>query len=213
MATGVEVVSAPSDGHPAARTAPRLPARHRDAGPKQTPVAYWDAGDVVFQGRLGPLWDLVRTYPDRLLVTREQVPFLPNPGVRRWVDSILDPDARRRAMDLFTGRPVLNGGFAAGTARVMTRYFREAERLRNSTALRGSSDWGDQTALNLYCRSNPQAWHEIAMGWNFCLVGLGPEDYRSAPTVGPSGSTASRSTLFTAMTATLKGWDLVHLTA
>jgi hypothetical protein len=43
-------------------------------------------------------------------------------------------------MDLFSGRPVLNSGFAAGTARVMARYLREAERLRDSSALRVSSD-------------------------------------------------------------------------
>jgi hypothetical protein len=175
--SGVEVVSAPRDGHPAVR-------RLRDfqgvvaRWPKDTPVAYWDAGDVLFQGRLGPLWDLVRTYPDQLLATREHVAFLPNPGPRHWVESIWDSDARKRAMDLFSDRPVMNSGFAAGTARAMLRYFREAERLRNSPALLGSSDWGDQTVLNLYYRSNHSACREIATGWNFCLVGLGSRDFR-----------------------------------
>jgi hypothetical protein len=210
--TGVEVVSAPNDGHPAVR-------KLRDfqgvvaRWPKETPVAYWDAGDVVFQGRLGPLWDLVRTYPDQLLATREQVPFLPNPGVRRWVESIWDPDARKRAMDLFTDRPVLNGGFAAGTARVMLRYLREAERLRDSTALRGSSDWGDQTVLNLYCRSNPQAWREIATGWNFCLVGLGPKDYRVHPNGRTERLDGEPLHVVHGNNGTLKAWNLVHLTA
>ena len=169
----VEVVAARNDGHPAVR---RLRDFHSVVSrwPEDTPVAYWDAGDVVFQGRLDLLWNLVRTYPDRLLTTREQVPFLPNLVVRSWVDSIRDPQARARAMELFAPCPVQNSGFAAGTARVMARYLREAERLRNSPALLGSTDWGDQTVLNLYCRSNPEHWREIPTGWNFCLVGLGP---------------------------------------
>ena len=174
---GVELVAARNDGNPAAR-------RLRDfqsvvaRWPEDTPVAYWDAGDVIFQASLGPLWDLVRACPDRLLTAREQVSFLPNPVVRGWVESIWDPQARARAIELFANRPVMNGGFAAGTARVMARYLREAERLRDSTDLRGSTDWGDQTVLNLYCRSNPSCWREIATGWNFCLVGLGPSDFR-----------------------------------
>ena len=179
-ARGVTVVSAPNDGHPSLR-------RLRDfqgilaRWPEDTPVACWDAGDVIFQGRLAPLWDLVRAHPGQLLTTREQVVFLESPVVRGWVESIQDPDARKRAMGLFTGRPVLNGGFAAGTARVMLKYLREADHLRHSTALRGSTDWGDQTALNLYCHSHPQAWREIPTGWNYCLVGLGPSDFRVRP--------------------------------
>jgi len=211
-ALGVEVVSAPHDGHPAAR-------RLRDfqgvvaRWPEDTPVAYWDAGDVVFQGYLRPLWDLVRTYPDQLLTTREQIPYCQNPGIRHWVDLIWDPDARRWAMDLFTDHPVLNSGFAAGTARVMARYLREAERLRNSTALRGSSDWGDQTALNLYCRSNPQAWREIATGWSFCLVGLGPRDFRVHPDGRTERLDGEPLHVVHGNDRTLKAWDLIHLTA
>ena len=29
--------------------------------PPAMPVAYWDAGDVIFQSRLEPLWELVRS--------------------------------------------------------------------------------------------------------------------------------------------------------
>ncbi len=42
----------------------------------------------MFQGYLGPLWDLVRTYPNQLLTTREQIPYCQNPGIRHCVDSI-----------------------------------------------------------------------------------------------------------------------------
>jgi hypothetical protein len=177
---GVEVVPAPDGGHPAAR---RLEDFHRvvTRWPEGTPVAYWDAGDVRFQARLGPLWDLVRAHPDRLLTTRERPPFAPAPGVRGWVDSIRDDALRHRALALLDGRPVLNGGFAAGTAAVLARYLREAERLRRLIVRHGSTDTMDQTALNLYCRSRPDAWREVPTGWNFCLVGLGPADFRVRP--------------------------------
>ena len=60
-------------------------------------------------------------------------------------------------MALLKGRHTLNSGFAAGTAGTMLRYLKEADRLLNSPALWGTSDWGDQTAMNLYCRRNPDA--------------------------------------------------------
>src|SRR5260221_8222051 len=34
--------------------------------PPATPVAYWDAADVVFQASLQPLWEMVRANPDKL---------------------------------------------------------------------------------------------------------------------------------------------------
>ena len=177
---GVEVVSPRVDGHPA-----KLRLRDFQAvverWPEETPVAYWDAGDVLFQDRLGPLWDLTRTQPDRLLVTRECFDYHESPVCTGWVETIRDPESRRQALELLDGRPILNGGFAAGTARVFLRYLREAHRFQSDRELLGSSDWGDQTAMNLYCYSHPDAWLEIPRGWNYCLVGLGPKDYRVHP--------------------------------
>ena len=174
---GVEVVSPPFDGHPA-----KLRLRDFQAvverWPENTPVAYWDAGDVLFQDRLGPLWDLARVQPDRLLVTRECFEYHQSPVCTGWVQTIRDPESRQRALELLDGRPILNGGFAAGTAQAFLRYLREAHRYQNNPELLGSSDWGDQTAMNLYCYGHPDAWLEIPRGWNYCLVGLGPEDYR-----------------------------------
>ena len=85
--------------------------------PEDTPVAYWDAGDVLFQGRLGPLWDLVRANPDRLLVMREPVGIGESPVIVPWTDHILDPGVRREMRDLLAAKPFINAGFAAGTAR------------------------------------------------------------------------------------------------
>jgi hypothetical protein len=174
---GMEVVGSTGAGHPAQR-------RLRDFAdiiarwPGDTPVAYWDAGDVIFQDAIKPLWDLVRASRDRLLVARELFEFHQSALVTAWVESIRDPEARRRALELLMPRPVLNSGFAAGTARALLRYLREADRLRHSHALRGSTDWGDQTALNLFCATNPEAWCEVPRSWNYCLVGLGRGDYR-----------------------------------
>jgi hypothetical protein len=168
---GVEIVARPSLGEsPAAR-------RIHDfqdviaRWPGNTPVAYWDAGDVLFQARLQPLWDLVSGDPDRLLVVREPVTFDDIDVVRSWVGSVQDLEARRRILDLFSANPVINAGFAAGTARALLHYFREAVLIRASNDLRGSTDWGDQTAMNYYCHTNPDAWSEIPVGWNFCLYG------------------------------------------
>jgi hypothetical protein len=137
--------------------------------PEATPAAYWDAGDVIFQSRLATLWTLVRSRPGKLLAVREPVSFPHNPAVRAWTQSIHDPQARRRAFTLLSSRPFLNSGFAAGTAQTLLAYFREADRLIHSPDLRGSTDWGDQTALNLYCHSHPERWHEVDQGWNYCV--------------------------------------------
>jgi hypothetical protein len=139
--------------------------------PAETPVAYWDAGDVVFQGRLEGLWEQVREHPHRLLAVAEPSRHPENGAVARWTLSITNRLARERAFDLLSRCSILNGGFAAGTARVLLRYFRAAEALLCSPALLGSSDWGDQTALNLFCHSNPTEWREIDDCWNYCLFG------------------------------------------
>ena len=190
---GVLVVDALNDGHPARR-------RVRDfqqvvaRWPAEAPVAYWDAGDVVFQDRIAPLWDLVRANPERLLAVTEVAPYRDGTLNWSWVETIQDLEARARAMALLKGRHTLNSGFAAGTAGTMLRYLKEADRLLNSPALWGTSDWGDQTAMNLYCRRNPDAWLEIPRGWNYSLSGLGPRDYRVSPDGRTQRSTASHFT-------------------
>jgi hypothetical protein len=141
--------------------------------PDTTPVAYWDAADVVFQTSLSALWDKVKANPDRLLAVREPISFSANLATNGWTRSIRDATARREALELFRERPVLNSGFAAGTAQAMLKYFRDAAASWESPALAGSTDWGDQTGLNLYCHTHPERWLEIDEGWNYCLAGRG----------------------------------------
>jgi hypothetical protein len=167
----VEIVSLPLGDESVPRQRLRDFAALAQKLPAQTPLAYWDAGDVRFQARLGGLWDLVRAHPRQLLAAREPFHHPENASVARWTLSVNDPAARQRAFDLLTSRPCLNAGFAAGTADVLARYGQAAYGLLHSRALRGSTDWGDQTALNLYCHSDPEAWHEVEQCWNYCLCG------------------------------------------
>ncbi len=208
----VEVVIVPADEHASRQ-------RLRDFGnviadwPEETSVAYWDAGDVVFQGPLSPLWDLVRAHSDRLLVAREVATGADNTVGRGWVATIRNPEARQRAMDFFMTRPILNGGFAAGTVRAMSRYLKGADDLLRSEALYGSTDWGDQTAMNLFCHTNPDAWLEVSSAWNYVLPGRSSRDYRVTP--GGSIERLDGEPVLVAHGAggTLRRWDLVHLTA
>jgi hypothetical protein len=141
--------------------------------PAATPTAYWDAGDVVFQASLQPLWDKVRAHPNKLLTVREPLPYSMNPVARDWTLSIRDPSARRVALELLAQRPVLNAGFAAGTAETLLNYLRTAAPMWDAPALAGSTDWGDQTGLNLFCHTRPEDWIEADEGWNYCLAGRG----------------------------------------
>jgi hypothetical protein len=175
---GVTVIAIPHDGIcPALR---RLSDFQRVVAgwPADTPVAYWDAGDIRFQGQLGALWNLVDARPDVLLITAEPKSYPDNPVIRPWSDWIIDPSARARAFELMSNHVFLNSGFAAGTASALLSYFREGDRLLNSPALRGVDYWGDQVALNMYCHSNPGCWETIEPGWNYTLAGRESDEYR-----------------------------------
>jgi len=139
--------------------------------PPGSMVAYWDAGDVIFQDRLDELWRLVRANPDKLLVAAEPFGHPENTAVAEWTLSIGNPQARKWAFDLLAPRPFLNGGFAAGTASIMLQYLQGANELLHSVALRGTADWGDQTAMNLYCHSDPNRFLAVEDRWNYCLCG------------------------------------------
>jgi hypothetical protein len=175
---GVEVVAIANNG-----VCPAL-RRLRDfddivgGWPDDTPVAYYDAGDVLFQGRLEALWRQVRADPERLLVAAEPLSYPENPVIKTWSDYIRDPAARRRAFDIMSSHVFLNSGFAAGTSRSLSRYMREGDRLLNSNALHGVGAWGDQPALNLFCHSHPHAWKATSRAWNYTLAGRDRRDYR-----------------------------------
>src|SRR5262249_27321549 len=122
-----------------------------------------------------------RRHPDWLLAVREPTGHPDNPAVAAWTLSIADPRARDRAYGLLTARPFLNSGFAGGTARALSAYLREAVRMLGSADLRGTTDGGDQTALNLYCHRHPGAWLEVEEGWNYCTHGRRPGEMAVRP--------------------------------
>lgn len=166
---GVDVVAMPENGQmPPVRRLSDFGQIVATLDP-MTPVAYWDASDVLFQGSLDPLWRLVRQHSDKLLAVREPRGYPGNAAIVGWTHSIRSPDMRRRAFELFSTRPFLNSGFGAGTAAAMKTYFETAAALRTSEQLRGTTDWGDQTAMNLYCHSDNSRWQEISECWNYCV--------------------------------------------
>ncbi len=178
---GVEVVSLPNNGtSPALRRLRDFPLA-LDGLPDDTPVAFWDAGDVLFQGPLGPLWDLVRAHPGKLLASREPLSHPETFVVEEWIGYIRDLEARARVFAIMGANPFLNSGFAAGTASAMRRYLREGDALLHSNELDGVIHWGDQVAMNVYCHTQPEVWQEIDEGWNYCLALRPPEQFRISP--------------------------------
>lgn len=142
-----------------------------------TPLAYWDAADVFFQAKLDKLWEQVRDNPDKLLAVEEPKTQFMSQVVAFWTRTIRDPGARRRAFELLSARPFLNSGFAAGTPRSLVPYLEEATNMLSSFTLEGSTDWGDQTAFNLYCHTHPERWKQIEEGWNYCLYSRDPSEF------------------------------------
>ena len=156
--------------------------------PSETPVAYWDTSDVIFQGDLNPLWQLTKEYSDKILAVREPLGFPHNQAIFGWSRTIANPASRRQVFQMLSQNPFLNSGFAAGTAKSLKAYFDHAPELRR-TILRGTSDWGDQTALNVYCHQDPDRWQEIPEGWNYCVH----DRPRREVYVQPDGRVVSRS--------------------
>ncbi len=142
-----------------------------------TPVAYWDGGDIFFQSRVQPLWDVISERPGILRVVAEPLSYPENPIIPYWCSFIRDPAARSRAFEILCSMVFLNSGFAAGTADAMLDYLREGDRLLHSEALAGVGDWGDQPAMNLYCHANPERCELTDPGWNFALAGRPREQF------------------------------------
>lgn len=172
---GVELIGCRPAAVPARRRLQDFQAAVAQFAP-DTPVAYWDAGDVVFQASLRPLWQRIREYPDKLLAACEPAFHPENRAISQWTRTIIRPDVRRQAFRLLSKCRFLNAGFAAGTARAMLRYLRFGEQLRESGRLAGTANRGDQLVFNLYCHGNPEAWLEVEQSWNFCLFGRDPRE-------------------------------------
>jgi hypothetical protein len=136
--------------------------------PANSPVAYWDVGDVIFQSNLEPLWNEIRRQPGLIRAVIEPKSYPHNAVIPAWSLSIRDPDHRNHVYQLLQKNGFLNSGFACGGARAMHDYFESARRMIVGPELLGTSDWGDQMCLNLYCHSHPGSWSPIHQGWNYC---------------------------------------------
>jgi hypothetical protein len=175
-ASGVEVLARPTPDVTPAVLRLRDFQHFLARWPAETPVAFWDAGDILFQARLDPLWDLVRAHPDRLLAAREPLEIGGSPAVATWTDPIRDPETRHRARHLLMTRPSINGGFAAGTAAAMLRWCREGVRLLD-TSLRDVYAFGDQLAMAFHLFERPENGMEVSETWNYCLLFRDPRTY------------------------------------
>ena len=134
-----------------------------------TPIAYWDVADVVFQTNLEQLWQQVRSKQDRIIAVSEPKGYPYNKVIPAWSLSIRNRQHRMRAFRLLQHNPFLNSGFAAGTANAIGQYFQAATGYLRGPELSGTTDWGDQMCLNLYCHTHPERWHEPSSGWNYCV--------------------------------------------
>lgn len=152
--------------------------RALDRLPPDAAAAYWDAGDVVFHGGLQPLWQEAARFPDRLLAVQEPMLFQENAAMLGWTSSIRSQRHRQIVRDLLIDRRVLNSGFAAGTVEALRRYFQASHQLRHSEMLGGTTDWGDQMALNVYCYSDANHCRIVDEGWNYCLCGRAPSEFQ-----------------------------------
>ena len=168
-ATNVDYLPLPATGRFPGRTRMKDFQRVLRRLPANRPVAYWDAGDCIFQGSLEPLWKLVRENRRRVLCCAEGANHPEDASIVRWTSTIRDAAAREFVFRLLSTNTYLNSGFAACTAGVMLRLFRNTHRIRNSSLLDGTTNPGDQTAFNYYCHTNPNRWREISCGWNYCL--------------------------------------------
>lgn len=140
----------------------------------QSPVAYWDAGDVLFQRSLEPLWNEIRSMPRKLLVTEEPLSYSGNTGHQIWVKSIIKPSVRQQVFALLSEKPVVNGGFIGGTAERLLEYMTGADR-EIVGRLRGAGG-GDQVVLNVCRYEQPDAFHITSDTWNYCLCGRSGRD-------------------------------------
>lgn len=165
---GVIVHPCPANEHDVARRRMNDFQTAIDRFPAETPVAYWDAGDVLFQASLDELWEIVRENQDKVHVTCEPIGHPHVPGICSWIDGIDDATQRKSVNELLHEKTMYNGGFAAGTVAAMQRFLSEVCTLQESPVLQGA-ELVDQLAMNVYCHSDSDACVEIDSTWNYCL--------------------------------------------
>lgn len=143
--------------------------------PAATPVAYWDAGDIVFQNRLDEIWSTVRRNPCKLLLTRELLGHGENEAVYEWFDEMTNAEHREKVRSALGSAPVFNSGFLASTASHLTATLKDLDHIMKS--MMDGPKWGkDQLALNYYHATQADACQEIDNAWNFTLCTRDPNE-------------------------------------
>ena len=152
-----------------------------DAGPKTRRLRTGMPAMSSFKGVSAPLWDLVRR-TSRAPARRARA----GRNRREPGDRALDrshsgpgrapPDPRAAAGRCLSSMP----DSPPAPLATCWRYLREGSRLLE-TDLQGVQHWGDQVAMGHYLHHNPEAWHEIDDGWNYCIIFRSLETYRITP--------------------------------
>lgn len=143
--------------------------------PPTTKVGSWDAGDVLFQSRLEPLWELLETSPKQVHACRETERI--RIALRRWILKVRSPHSQAWLQQISRGKPFLNAGGLAGTAQAMHEYYTLAAPLLDSPILHGTGGW-DQMALNvLRWHFRPDLIKLMDEDWNYCVNARDTAEY------------------------------------
>lgn len=132
-------------------------------------VAWYDAGDVLFQSAIGSIWNIVTANPDKLLAVQEPKSYPENWAVSVWPTRIPNLQLRQSVFELISANPFYNSGFVASTVKTMSRYLSYAERFLTITQLWEEQPM-DQLAFNCYIHQRPSEFMEIDEAWNYCLA-------------------------------------------
>ncbi|MCA9214157.1 MAG: glycosyltransferase [Planctomycetales bacterium] len=137
--------------------------------PGDTVAAWWDAGDIFFQGDISPLWKLVAQNPNKLHAVREPKSYPQNFAITAWPERIPNPQIRRRVFDIVSRNPFFNSGFVASTANTLIKYQDYAERFLTTCNVWREQPM-DQLAFNCYIHQNKDQLVEVDETWNYCLA-------------------------------------------
>ena len=137
--------------------------------PRGSKVAFWDAGDVVFQKSLKGLWKQVEENTSKVAVVAEPWSHRTISARDQWISTTRELSHEIELRRILRHKPIINGGFAAGYVEPMRHFLLGTDRWIHSPKLRGTGSF-NQIAMGSHCfTSNCHVF--VDAGWNYCLAG------------------------------------------